>query len=122
MDGQLLYTANSTPGVIKGSPLWIYYGNDVSFRRGMAEIYDENWEVIDCYKKYGFDESRKINENWVINEERYSDIQITALANPVTTILDAYNGYWSSSTNEDSNHAPYEFFENTDEEIFEAKL
>ena len=122
LDGQLLYAASSTPGIIKGSPLWIYYGNNASFRRGMAEIYDENWEVIDCYKKYGFDESREINKNWVINEERYPDIEITALANPVTTILDAYNGYWSSYTNEDSNHAPYEFFENTDEEIFEAKL
>jgi hypothetical protein len=120
LDGQLWFSAESTPGVIAGDPQWIYYGTNATFRRGLASIYDENWNVIDCYKEYGKTEKRDILP-WVVNPERF-DPSLTALANPITTILDAYNGYWSSYTEEDSNHAPFEMFANMDEDIFEARL
>lgn len=122
IDGQIYYTAGSGQGVIAGQPKWKYYGNNVSFRRGLAEIYDENWEIIDCYKKYGCEEQRQISESWIVNPERYGDTSINAIANPVTTVLDAYNGYWTSYTEEDSNHAPFEILENKDQDIFEARL
>lgn len=121
VDGQLLYTASSAAGVIAGSPKWKYYGTDATFRRGLAQVYDENWEIIDCYKQYGYTEKREIKESWIINPERF-DPSIHAMANPITTVLDAYNGYWTSYTEEDSNHAQYEVFENLDQDIFEARL
>jgi hypothetical protein len=58
---------------------------------------------------------------WVVNTERWTP-KLTALANPITTVLDAYNGYWSSYSEEDSNHAPFEVFDITDKDIFEARL
>jgi hypothetical protein len=116
----MLYTAASATGVIAGSPKWIYYGLDTTFRRGLAQVYDENWEVIDCYKEYGTKEKRVIYD-WVVNPERY-DPEINAIANPITTVLDAYNSYWTSYTEEDSNHAKYILFENKDQDIFEARL
>ena len=121
VDGQTYYTAASATGVIAGSPQWIYYGQDATFRRGLASIYDENWEVVNCYKQYGFTEKRSIKDEWVVNPERF-DPTIKAMANPITTTLDAYNGYWSSFTEEDSNHAPYEILDNKDLDIFEARL
>ena len=42
IDGQTYYTASSGPGIIAGSPKWVYYGTDATFRRGLAEIYNEN--------------------------------------------------------------------------------
>lgn len=120
LDGQLWYEAESKPGVIAGSPDWLYYGTDATFRRGLASIYDENWEAVDCYKIYGKTEKREILP-WVVNPER-GNVLITALANPITTILDAYNGYWSSYSEEDSNHAPFEVFDITDKDVFEARL
>lgn len=128
IDNQIYYTAASATGVIAGSPKWVLYGTDATFRRGLAEIYDENWEVIDCYKQYGYVEDRPIdNVNWIVNPERcpfYSAKfnPVNAIANPITTVLDAYNGYWSSWSEEDSNHAPYKIFSNEDEDIFEARL
>ena len=128
IDGQIYYTAASAAGVIAGSPKWVLYGTDATFRRGLKEVYDENWEVIDCYKQYGYLEDRPINNtDWVVNVERcpFYDERfnpVNAIANPVTTILDAYNGYWSSFSEEDSNHAPYKIFTNEDEDIFEARL
>ena len=118
LDGQVWYAAESTQGVIKGTPKWKYYGIDATFRRGLASIYDENWDVIDCYKEYGKTENREILP-WVVNPERAT---LSVLANPITTILDAYNGYWSSYSEEDSNQAPFEIFDITDEDIFEARL
>jgi hypothetical protein len=56
-----------------------------------------------------------------VNPER-ANPGITALANPITTIIDAYNGYWSSYSEEDSNHAPFEVFKLEDQDIFEARL
>ena len=120
IDGQTLYTAGAAAGVISGEPKWIYYGTDSSFRRGLASVYDENWEVIDSYKEYGYTEKREIKD-WVVNPERY-DANIHPMANPITTVLDAYNGYWSSFSEEDSNHAPYKIFTNEDKDIFEARL
>jgi hypothetical protein len=49
----LWFAGESGPGVIVGSPKWKYYGTDATFRRGLASIYDENWNVIECYKEYG---------------------------------------------------------------------
>ena len=122
VDGQTYYAAGAGAGVISGNPKWIYYGQDASFRRGLATVLDENWENIDCYKEYGYDEKRSISSNWILNTERFSHGYSPAVANPVTTILDAYNGYWSSYTEEDSNHAPYKLFVNEDHDIFEARL
>ena len=99
----------------------MYYGLDTTFRRGLAQIYDENWEVIECYKEYGTKEKRTIKDSWIVNPERF-DPEIHAIANPITTVLDAYNSYWTSYTEEDSNHADYILFENNDEDIFEARL
>ena len=129
LDGQTLYTAAAGAGVISGSPQWTYYGTDATFRRGLAEIYDENLETIDCYKQYGYTEKREIKRDgsWVVNPERYQSFDakanpVYAIANPITTVLDAYNGYWSSWSEEDSNHAPYKIFKNEDQDIFEARL
>ena len=126
VDGQVFYAAGAAPGVINGNPAWIYYGTDATFRRGLKSVYNENWEIINCYKEYGYTEKRDIKDTWVVNTERWvGDFEsnpVHAVANPVTTILDAYNGYWSSYTEEDSNHAPYKIFTNEDEDIFEARL
>ena len=129
LDGQILYTAGAGGGIISGNPKWLYYGTDATFRRGLAEIYDENWEAIDCYKQYGYLEKRKINTDgdWVVNPDRcpfFDPLKnpVYAIANPVTTVLDAYNGYWSSWSEEDSNHSTYKIFENEDRDIFEARL
>lgn len=122
IDGQTFYTAGAGAGVIPGTPRWIYYGQDASFRRGLATVLDENWENINCYKEYGYDEKRSISSNWILNTERFFYGYSPAVANPITTILDAYNGYWSSYTEENSNHAPYEVFVNEDQDIFEARL
>ena len=121
VDGQNYYVTTSGPGVISGKPKWVYYGTDATFRRGLKNVYDENWEIIECYRKYGFEEEREIKSSWIVNPERF-DTAFNAMANPITTILDAYNGYWSSYTEEDSNHAPYEIFENEDKDIFEARM
>ena len=120
LDGQLWFAAEDTVGVIRGNPKWIYYGTNATFRRGLSSIYDENWNPIECYKEYGKTEKREILP-WVVNPER-ADPDITALANPITTVIDAYNGYWSSYSEEDSNHAPFEVFELEDQDIFEARL
>ena len=120
LDGQMWYASESTPGVIKGTPKWKYYGTNASFRRGLSSIYDENWNPIECYKEYGKTEKREILP-WVVNPER-ANPTITALANPITTVIDAYNGYWSSYSEEDSNHAPFEVFKLEDQDIFEARL
>ena len=120
LDGQTWFAGAGTAGEITGSPAWIYYGTDASFRRGLSSIYDENWNPIECYKEYGKTEKRKILP-WIVNPER-ANPTITALANPITTVMDAYNGYWSSYSEEDSNHAPFEVFEITDKDIFEARL
>ena len=124
LDGQTFYTADSGAGVIAGNPQWIYYGQDATFRRGVKFVLDENWEPIECYREYGYKENLPISSNWVVNPERFFTEReiIHAMANPITTILDAYNGYWSSYTEEDSNHASYDVFENKDLDIFEARL
>ena len=122
IDDQVYYVAGSEQaGTIVGTPLWKYYGTDATFRRGLASIFDENWDVIDCYKQYGYTEKRDISTDWVVNPKRFNPA-FHAMANPITTVLDAYNGYWSSWSEEDSNHAPYKIFENEDEDIFEARL
>lgn len=121
LDDQLFYNATSGTGVIIGAPTWLYYGQDATFRRGLAQVYDENWEVIDCYKQYGFTEKRAISSSWIVNPDRFNST-IYAMANPITTVLDAYNGYWTSYTEEDSNHAQYEIFSNDDKDIFEARM
>lgn len=122
IDGQSYYNAGDGNGVIGGQPRWKYYGQNATFRRGLATVLDENWETIDCYKEYGYTEKREISNNWVVNYERFLYGNSPAIANPITTVLDAHNGYWSSYTEEDSNHAPYEVFENKDYDIFEARL
>ena len=122
IDDQIYYAAGSEQaGTMVGTPLWKYYGTDATFRRGLASIFDENWNVIDCYKQYGYTEKRDISTDWVVNPKRFNPAY-HAMANPITTVLDAYNGYWSSWSEEDSNHAPYKIFENEDKDIFEARL
>ena len=122
IDDQIYYAAGSEQaGTMVGTPLWKHYGTDATFRRGLASIFDENWNVIDCYKQYGYTEKRDISTDWVVNPKRFNPVY-HAMANPITTVLDAYNGYWSSWSEEDSNHAPYKIFENEDKDIFEARL
>ena len=122
IDGQILYTAGSAPGVVAGTPEMLYYSAPAHFQRGYKYIYDENWEYVECYKEYGITDIREINyDAWVLNYER-CPWDYAPLANPITTILDAYNGYYTSYNEEDSNNTPYTQFENTDNDIFEARL
>lgn len=123
IDGQVLYKAGDGVGVIAGQPKMLYYGDPSSFRRGAKSVYDENWEVVDCYNEYGIKETREINyDGWIVNPERCSWSDYAPLANPITTILDAYNGYATTYNEDDSNNSPYIEFENNDKDIFEARL
>lgn len=126
IDGQVYYTASSAAGVIAGEPKWKYYGTNATYRNGYETILDENYEEIKCYNEYGKTEKRTISSDWVVNSERcyfHGELNpIYAISNPVTSVLDAYNYYLTSYTEEDSNNAPYEIFENTDLDIFEARL
>ena len=100
----------------------LYYSAPAYYRRGYKYIYDENWNIVDCYKEYGIEDVRKINyDDWVVNLKR-SHWDYAPLSNPITTILDAYNHYYMSCNEEDSNNAPYEIFETNDNDIFEARL
>lgn len=122
IDGQILYTSNTGTGIIAGQPKMLYYSAPAYYRRGYQYIYDENWNIIDCYKQYGIEDVRDINyEGWVVNSER-SPWNYAPLSNPITTILDAYNHYYMTCNEEDSNNAPYEIFETNDNDIFEARL
>ena len=126
IDGQIYYTAGAAVGVISGTPVWRYYGTDSYYQKGYETIYDENWEEISCYHNYGASEKRAI-QNWAVNEERcwFFDAKsspVHAIANPITTTLDGFNNYWTSYTEEDSNHAPYKLFEDKDQDIFEARM
>jgi hypothetical protein len=100
----------------------LYYSAPAHFQRGYKYVYDENWEYVECYKEYGITDIREINyDAWVLNYER-CPWDYAPLANPITTILDAYNSYYTSYNEEDSNNTPYTQFENTDNDIFEARL
>ena len=100
----------------------LYYSAPAYYRRGYQYIYDENWNIVDCYKQYGIEDVREINyDDWVVNTER-SHWNYAPLSNPITTILDAYNHYYMTCNEEDSNNAPYEIFETNDNDIFEARL
>ena len=122
IDGQTLYLAGAGTGVISGQPKMLYYSAPAYYRRGYQYIYDENWNIVDCYKQYGIEDVRKINyDDWVVNLKR-SHWDYAPLANPITTILDAYNHYYMTCNEEDSNNAPYEIFETNDNDIFEARL
>lgn len=122
IDGQTLYLAGAGTGVISGQPKMLYYSAPAYYRRGYQYVYDENWNIVDCYKQYGIEDVRKINyDDWVVNLKR-SHWDYAPLANPITTILDAYNHYYMTCNEEDSNNAPYEIFETNDNDIFEARL
>lgn len=122
IDGQTLYLAGAGTGVISGQPKMLYYSAPAYYRRGYQYIYDENWNIIDCYKQYGIEDVRDIKyDDWVVNTER-SPWNYAPLSNPITTILDAYNHYYMTCNEEDSNNAPYEIFETNDNDIFEARL
>jgi hypothetical protein len=120
----MLYRASDGSGIIAGAGgvKTLYYSAPAYFRRGYKYVLDENWEPIECYKEYGINETRIIDyDAWVVNPER-SPYNYAPLANPITTVLDAYNSYYTSYNEEDSNNSPYTQFENTDNDIFEARL
>lgn len=126
LDGQVWYTASSAAGVIPGTPRERYTGYGYSFRNGYASILDENYNEIDCFNEYGgYKEIEYMASggrplvDWVVNTERASYLP---LANPMTIIMDAYNHYLLTYTEEDSNNAIATYFEDTDEDIFEARL
>ena len=133
VDGQVLFRAGDASGIIGGNVDMLYYSNPIYYRRGMKNVLDENWELISCYNRYGVEDVREINydqwepsalgSGWVINEERIPfNGHYSALGNPMTVILDAYNGYYSTYNEEDSNNTTYTIIENTDNDIFEARL
>ena len=126
MDGQIYYTAGAGSGVISNIPQNIYYGNPASYRRGYATILDENWEEIDCFNQYGIEKTYKISKNWIVNTDRYGVVEggrpIHQISNPITTIIDAYNGYATCYNEEDSNQSQYIIFDDLDNDIFEARL
>ena len=123
IDGQILFTAGAGTNIVSGQPDMLYYSAPSYYRRGHKYVYDENWNIIDCYKEYGIEDKREINyESWVVNPERCPWSDYAPLANPITTILDAYNHYYMSCNEEDSNNAPYTMFETDDKDIFEARL
>ena len=44
----------------------LYYSAPAYYRRGYQYIYDENWNIIDCYKQYGIEDVRDIKyDDWV---------------------------------------------------------
>lgn len=131
LDGQLWYSAASSAGVIAGTPLEIYTGYHYDFRNGYASILDENYEEIECFHQYGGSYEVKYRDgsnplvDWVVNNERVVDIGASdylPLANPTTIIMDAYNHYLLTYTEENSNNAVATYFEDIDEDIFEARL
>ena len=125
LDGQLWYSASSASGVIPGSPHEKYIGYHYNFRNGYATILDENYNEIDCYKQYGgsyelqYMDGKYPIVDWVVNTERASYLP---LANPTTIIMDAYNHYLLTYSEENSNIALATYFEDEDQDIFEARL
>ena len=131
LDGQLWYSASSAAGVIPGQPRELYTGYNYKFRNGYATILDENYEEIDCFREYGGSYETRYKQdgstplvNWVVNNERVSGIgeNYLPLANPTTIIMDAYNHYLLTYTEENSNNAMATYFEDVDNDIFEARL
>jgi hypothetical protein len=97
-----------------------YYSAPASFRRGYKTILDENYDPIECFYEYGIKQTYEI-KNWPVNTERYPS-NYHPMANPITTIIDAYNGYATCYTEEDSNQSQYTIFEDKDNDIFEARM
>jgi hypothetical protein len=60
-------------------------------------------------------------DGWIVNRERMAT-DYSPMANPITTIIDAYNGYATCYNECDSNNTSYTIFENTDNDIFEGRL
>ena len=122
LDGQTWYKASDASGVIAGSPKTLYYSSPAKFRRGVKTILDENWEEINCYNNYSMSKTYAIDyDGWVVNRERMAT-DYSPMANPITTIIDAYNGYATCYNECDSNNTSYTIFENTDNDIFEGRL
>ena len=125
LDGQLWYSASSMGGIIPGSPMERYTGYHYNFRNGYATVLDENYDEIECYRQYGgFNEIEYMSGghplvDWVVNPERANYLP---LANPMTIIMDAYNHYLLTYSEEDSNIALAKYFEDEDQDIFEARL
>ena len=126
-----IISAASAAGVIAGTPLETYTGYHYDFRNGYASILDENYEEIECFHQYGGSYEVKYRDgsdplvDWVVNNERVVDIGASdylPLANPTTIIMDAYNHYLLTYTEENSNNAVATYFEDIDEDIFEARL
>jgi len=88
-------------------------------------VLDENYDEIECFKQYGGSWKTRYRQgdesivDWVINTERGDYLP---LANPATIIMDAYNHYMLTYTEENSNNAVATYFEDTDTDIFEARL
>lgn len=126
LDGQLWYSASSASGVIPGQPMERFIGYHYNFRNGYATILDENYDEIECYRQYGGSNEIEYMKggdtplvDWIVNTERADYLP---LANPMTIVMDAYNHYLLTYTEEDSNHAMATYFEDKDEDIFEARL
>ena len=126
LDGVQWYSPESAPGVVKGLPHERYVGMSYGYRKGYQTILDENYEPITCYHNYGgsnkieWRDSRGVNlTSWVVNEERSNYLP---LANPMTVVLDAYNNYLLTYSEENSNNAVATYFEDIDLDIFEARL
>ena len=126
LDGQLWYSASSASGVIPGQPMERFIGYHYNFRNGYATILDENYDEIECYRQYGGSNEIEYMKggntplvDWIVNTERANYLP---LANPMTIVMDAYNHYLLTYTEEDSNHAMATYFEDKDEDIFEARL
>ena len=136
LDGQLWYSASSAAGVIPGVPIEKYTGYHYNFRNGYATILDENYDEIECYRQYGgsYETQYMVKSgvpavDWICNTERSivaceggMDGDYLPLANPATIIMDAYNHYLLTYTEENSNHAVATYFEDEDKDIFEARL
>ena len=135
LDGQLWYSASSASGVIAGTPMERFTGYHYSFRNGYATILDENYDEIECYRQYGGSNEIEYMKggdtplvDWICNIDRSYPVCETIdggylpLANPMTLVMDAYNHYLLNYTEEDSNHAMATYFEDVDEDIFEARL
>ena len=126
LDGQLWYSASAAAGVIPGQPMERFIGYHYNFRNGYASILDENYDEIECYRQYGGSNEIEYMKggstplvDWIVNPERADYLP---LANPMTIVMDAYNHYLLTYTEEDSNHAMATYFEDKDEDIFEARL
>lgn len=128
-DGLNWYAGDSAPGVMKFDPVSPYTGITAIFRRGLNKYYDDNYEIQDGFKDYGYYAMDHYQNYWhaqpyrtgVMGEKLDPAEYYGFLANPYHIVLDAYNNYGSIATHEWDNSPYTAIWENTDNDFFEGR-